>query len=473
MKIRNYAKLILSLLFTSYYLLLPFKSFTQHNIKGKFPPLAGQQVKLVGFQDFDIYTIDSTKVSEQGDFTLNYSDKDWGMGYLAATDNKAYFVVLTKEDIQLKGEVLSIPESTEILSGTENQLFVQYVTEHPKREQALSAWVYLQKIYTADSLFANHTQPQQSIETEMQRIKQEDINYLTNLDSKTYISWFLPNRKLVSSVATIAQYRTEEIPATINSFRNIDYTDARLYKSGLLKDVIESHVWLIENMGQPLDTVYKELGISIDCILANLVNNEETFNLITKYLFDVLENHSLFKAAEHLAIKILTDYPNVANTIFATELERYRHIKKGNIAPDIAFAGEVFQSGSKINTPKKLSEIQTSYKVVIFGSSGCSNTAKELSQTISLYKNWKSQNVEVVFISLNTDKTLFKNFTKVFPFISMCDYKKWESKAVQDYYVYTTPTILLLDKNHKIILQPKSISQLNSWIDWYLVQGNK
>ncbi|MDD2387332.1 MAG: DUF4369 domain-containing protein [Bacteroidales bacterium] len=131
--------MILSLLFTFYYLLLPFKSFTQHNIKGKFPPLAGQQVKLVGFQDFDIYTIDSTKVSEQGDFTLNYSDKDWGMGYLAATDNKAYFVVLGNEEIQLKGEVLSMPESIIIVSGKENQLFSQYATDHPKREQALSA----------------------------------------------------------------------------------------------------------------------------------------------------------------------------------------------------------------------------------------------------------------------------------------------------------------------------------------------
>ena len=101
--------------------------------------MAGQQVKLVGFQDFDIYTIDSTKVSEQGDFTLNYSDKDWGMGYLAATDNKAYFVVLGNEEIQLKGEVLSMPESIIIVSGKENQLFSQYATDHPKREQALSA----------------------------------------------------------------------------------------------------------------------------------------------------------------------------------------------------------------------------------------------------------------------------------------------------------------------------------------------
>ncbi|MDD3132110.1 MAG: hypothetical protein PHN94_09825, partial [Bacteroidales bacterium] len=79
--------------------LLSFHVFAQHNIKGSFPPLVGQQVKLVGFQDLGIYTIDSAMVSEQGEFTLSYADKDRGMGYLAGEDNKAYFVVLANENI--------------------------------------------------------------------------------------------------------------------------------------------------------------------------------------------------------------------------------------------------------------------------------------------------------------------------------------------------------------------------------------
>ena len=61
-----------------------------HNHR-RFPPLAGQQVRLVGFEGFGIYTIDSTIVSEKGHFALSYTSKDKGMGYLAATDNKAYF----------------------------------------------------------------------------------------------------------------------------------------------------------------------------------------------------------------------------------------------------------------------------------------------------------------------------------------------------------------------------------------------
>lgn len=463
----------LSTLLAFYFLLSTFNSLAQYTITCNFPLLAGQQVCLVGFEGFGIYTIDSTKVSEHGVFELKYGVKDRGMGYLAAADNKAYFVVLANEDIQLKGEVLSVPESVVTLSGKENKLFVQYAVEHPKREQALSAWVYLQKIYQADSLFAIQKNPVQAIETELLRLKQEDLDFLKNLDTNSYIHWYLPVRKLVSSVSTVAQYRTEEIPATLSTFRKLDYTDERLYKSGLYKDVIDSHYWLLENMGQELDSVFKEMNISTDFLITNLSRNEKKFNKITKYLFDLLERRSLYGASEYLAIKVLTQNSCTVNDDFANQLELYRAMKIGNITPDIVFSGDVLKKGGVIQTPNRLSDIHSSYKVVIFGASWCPKCAEELSQLLPLYQKWKSKGVEVVFISLDTDKSNFKNFTSVFPFISSCDYKNWDTQAVNDYYVFATPTLFLLDKDQKIILRPNSVKQVDAWIDYYIGEAKE
>jgi len=453
--------------------ILSINAYAQNTITGNFPLLVGRQVRLVGFEGFGIYTIDSTSVSEQGDFKLNYADKDRGMGYLTTEDNKAYLVVLANEDIQLKGEALSVPESVETIKGKENQIFVQYAIERPKREQALSAWVYLRKIYQADSLFSIHKLPSQAIEAEMQRIKQEDDDFLKSLNPGRYVSWFLPNRKLVSSVSTVAQYRAEEIPATINAFRKLDYTDERLYKSGLLKDAIESHFWLLENMGQPLNTVFKEMSISIDYLVPNLSKDGQKFNEITRYLFNLLERHSLFQASEYLAIKILTQNSCTVNDDLAKQLESYRAMKKGNTAPDIVFSGDVLESGSVIKTPGRLSDIISAYKVIIFGASWCPKCAEELSQLLPLYEKWKLKGVEVVFISLDTDKTLFKSFSGIFPFVSMCDYKKWNTEAVNDYNVFATPTLFMMDKDLKIILRPNSVKQIDAWVDFYLKENKE
>jgi thiol-disulfide isomerase/thioredoxin len=452
--------------------ILPLSTIAQNTITGYFTGLAGQQIRLIGFEGFGIYTIDSTAVSEKGEFLIKYTGKDKGMGYLAGNDNKACFVVLTGEDIVLKGQVFSEPESIVVLAGKQNQQFARYATEHPKREQALSAWDFLIKIYHTDSLFLKHSGPHNAIETEIQRLQKEDRDFLRNLDSKSYVSWYLPVRKLVSSVSTVAQYRTEEIPATLAEFRNMDYTDDRLYKSGLLKDAIESHYWLLENMGQPLDTVFKEMNISTDFLLASLSGDEAKLNEITDFLFGLLEKRSLYQAAEYLAIKALSQNSCTLTDDLARQLETYRVMKKGNTAPDIVFAGDVFKNGTVIKAPR-LSEIETDYTLVVLGASWCPKCVEELSQIPQLCEKWKSNGLEVVFVSLDTDTVIHKSFTKFFPFISMCDYKKWETQAALDYYIFATPTMFLLDGNRKILLRPNSVKQVDAYVDYVISKGVK
>jgi len=74
----NFQLFKLLTLLTFNFLLLTFNSFAQHTITGNFPLLAGQQVRMVGFEGFGIYTIDSSRVSGKGVFKLTYTDKDRG-----------------------------------------------------------------------------------------------------------------------------------------------------------------------------------------------------------------------------------------------------------------------------------------------------------------------------------------------------------------------------------------------------------
>jgi thiol-disulfide isomerase/thioredoxin len=443
-------------------------------ITGNLSLLVNQEIRLEGFNGLKTYHISTATIDDKGNFQLNYSQSDYGVGYLMSTDEKALFLILSGEDVELQGEALSYTETIKVVKGQENRWFEQYAKEHPKREQALSAWIYLENIYTLDSLFAIQKTPVQAIQKEKQRIKTEDAAFLEKLPKDSYVSWFLPTRKLVSSVSVVAQYRTEEIPATFAAFRAMDYTDKRLYKSGLFKDAIESHFWLLENSGTSLDSVFIEMKISIDAMLKHLVKNEKKLNEVTDYLFDLLERHSLFQASEYLALKVLNEGSCTIDNDLANQLETYRAMKKGNIAPDIQFNGDNFAPdyGSD-NFPKQLSNIKSKYTVVVFGASWCPKCTEELPEIVELYAKWKTQGVEVVFVSLDEDKEAYKSFSKNFPFISTCDYKKWDSKIVKDYYVFGTPTMFLLDNKREIILRPNSVNQMNSWVDWYLIQGNK
>ena len=443
------------------------------SITGRFTQLAMQEIKLEGFNGLKTYVISNAAADEKGNFKLSYAKEDYGVAYLISSDKKPLFVLLSGEDVEIIGEALSAVETIHIKKGKENLLFEQYAKEHPRREQALSAWVYLEKIYTMDSLFSVQKTAVKNIQLEKQRIKEEDAAFLANLPKGSYVSWFLPTRKLVSDVATIAQYRPEEIPATIAAFRKMDYTNSRLYKSGLFKEAIESHFWLLENSGRSLDSVFIEMKFSIDAMMEYLIKDEKKLNEVTNYLFDLLERQSLFQASEYLALKVLNETSCTIESDLAKQLESYRAMKKGNIASDIKFGNMTYLNGVKQAMFNNLTNLTTPYTLVVFGASWCPKCLEELPKLIQNYVKWRNLGVEVVYISLDTAQQVFEQSVKSYPFFAYCDYKKWESQVAKDYYVFGTPTFYLLDAKRKILLRPNSISQVDAWVDWVLVQGNK
>jgi thiol-disulfide isomerase/thioredoxin len=456
---------------------LPFLFYTglltAQSISGNLTQLAGQEIRLEGFSGLKTYPISSGTIDEKGSFNLTYSKADYGVGYLLLADDKPLFVILSGEDMELVGETLNDTESIKVTKGRENQWFEQYAQEHPRREQALSAWIYLEKIYMRDSLFSVQERPANSIKTEKQRIKAEDASFLAKLPTGSYVSWFLPTRKLVSSVSTVAQYRSEEIPATITAFRNLDYTDQRLYKSGLLRDVIDSHFWLLENSGLSLDSVFVEMNRSIEGMVENLLTEEQKLNIIAPYLFNLLEKRSLFTSSEYLALKLLDSKASLSPK-FAAQLETYRTMKIGNIAPDMLFNKEIMAPGYVgVDLPKKLSELKSKYTLVVFGASWCPKCTEEIPEIANYYPKLKQQDIEVVYVSLDENEQQFKGFAGLLPFVSVCDYQKWESPAVKTYHVFATPTMYLLDDKREILLRPTSVDHLEVWVDWNLVQGNK
>lgn len=60
----------------------------------------------------------------------------------------------------------------------------------------------------------------------------------------------------------------------------------------------------------------------------------------------------------------------------------------------------------------------------------------------------------MLFVALDDKEKEFIKFATDFPFVSICDFKKWNSPIAQDYYVFATPTMFLLDNTRKIILRP-------------------
>lgn len=272
---------------------------------------------------------------------------------------------------------------------------------------------------------------------------------------------------VVNSTAQNAFVNTspKEIRSSKNPFLNINYSNSQIYSSGLIYDIIEKQFWSIQKSPLTEAAKYEEITTSVDIILDSLSKNDKLYNDLTKYLFQYFEKYILFNASEYIALKALSQKEVILNTALVNKLESYRKMKVGNRAPNFELVGDVFKNGSAVKASIHLADIKAKYKLAIFGGSWCNQCRAEMIQLLPRYNNWKAKGIEVVFVSLDTDKKEFENFTAPFPFYSACDYKKWDTQAAKDYYVSGSPTIFLLDSNNKIILRPPTVASLDSWLE--------
>lgn len=442
-----------------------FQTTAQNSIAGNFSSIKGQTIRLMGYQGAEVYNIDIAQIDLQGNFELHYSDANLGMGYLLTSENKLYMVVLEKGKVQLSGLTLADASTIIINTGDQNKLFVKYALLHGKKEQVLSAWVYLKNLYESDTLFMKEYASKITITKEIEKLNKVENNYFKILPANSFIYWYLPVRKLISDVQVVLSSRPQKKPSIIKAFRNINYAHPLFFTSGLFSEVLESQFWLIQNSALDKDVMIKEINTSVDFILASVHKDEKLYKELTKYLFQYFEKNSLFDASAHLALKALNQKAIVLDKSLAIKLESYRKMKVGNTAPEIEFKGDVIVNQEVLNNIKRLSDIKSKYKLVIFGGSWCPQCKAETIQLIMRYNKWKAKEVEVVMVSLDTDKKALQDFASDFPYTLVCDYKKWETQAAKDYYVSSSPTIFLLDSKNKIILRPPTVASLDSWLD--------
>ena len=430
---------------------------TAQTLTGTLKHHAGQQVTLTGFNYYQTTELAKDTIDAAGNFTLNYPKEYKGMGVLNTQDNNSLVLMLTEPNIQLKGTHVTEADSLVYSNSNNNTLFLNYAKARGIREAAWVALKYLQPLYQVQKELQNQTQLANQITTEIIRLEQKDTDFLKQLDANSYLRWFIPMRTLVNEMPKTYNRYTERIPQNIQQFRSIDFKHPNFKTSGLFKELIEGHYMLLENMGQSLDSSNVQMNLSTKYLIDNLQKNDSLLNTVSNNLFNYFEKRSLFKASEYLSISLLTNSQCSLTEDLTSKLESYRKMKVGNIAPDIEFK-------SQKSNGKSLYDIKTN-KLVVFGASWCPNCQTDYPSLVGKYKKLKEKyDLEVIYISIDTDKKVFEEYYKEAPFITFCDTKGWETQAAKDYHVFATPTYILLDKELKILSKIQSPEHLEAWL---------
>lgn len=112
--------------------------------------------------------------------------------------------------------------------------------------------------------------------------------------------------RLVQDMSNISNRYPERIAENEKQFKEIDFSNARLFNSGLLKDLIDSFYQMMGGYGNQ-EKASEHANEATAVLLKSVHANPEFKKEIAEYLYKRMEEVGLSKSAEYLVLKMLGD----------------------------------------------------------------------------------------------------------------------------------------------------------------------
>jgi thiol-disulfide isomerase/thioredoxin len=423
-------------------------------IAGNFKKLPNSEMILMGYNGFTEKALAKTVTDSTGHFKLDYPVDYQGAALLQVKGASSVILLLHHENISMQWDDLQDFKTLKFSNSLENEAFARAMLINQEAEQKLAGLRYLMPLYQ------NQRTTGKWFRKEIQLQEQMLPNFINSLPHNRYAKEYIQIRKFLGDMQlTHDQYKElQRVKQLENEFRKIDFSNEALWHSGLVKEILNSYYQLLKNYGD--EALITENSIEANKVwLAALEKQPAKLQEVAEFCFKILEAGNLTKASEHIALAMLDQTDCQLTAKQSNLFEQYRKLALGNTAPDI-----IFKLKNEQNT-KSLKDLGNQYKLVVFGASWCPNCQTDYPSLIGTYKRLKeTTDIEVVYISIDTDKNSFENYYKDAPFITYCDTKGWETQAAVAYNVFATPTYFLVDENLKIIAKPKSPMEIEEII---------
>ena len=414
-----------------------------YTIQGHFPNFPNSRYELKGYEGLQQKTLSFAESKEDGKFILSYPKEYKGVAQLWMNGAYQVLLFLNQENITLHWEDLTSRDDLKT-NSQEYQAFLGGMKAFQDSEAKLAGLNYLVPLYAQDSI------KQHWLAHELDTVAYSFPKYIKSLPEQRFVRQYLLARGLIEQMPKTVETYKWRAPAHIAEFMAVDVK--ALEHSGLYKELLQGYTNLVERF-PTIEETNTILNTAIDKVIGDLKDNPTLQEEVGQMWFTYLESHSLSRPAEHLATLMLKDNHSL-NEKSINLFEQYRKMAVGKTAPDIEL------------NDKKLSQVKNKYKLVVFGASWCPNCQADYPKLKEKYESLKKKyDLEMVYISIDTDKSAFENYYKEAPFITFCDTKGWETQAAKDYHIFATPTYILLDKSLKILAKIQSPEHLEYWLN--------
>ncbi len=428
----------------------------QHSLSGTIRGYGFQQLYLAQVAGDRQILLDSTKTNVEGAFTMHFPDKTLpGMYVLKTQRGQSIKLIYNMNDIRFVSGGLGDEDVVEFIESPDNELWYQYFF-HSNMTQYLQEMLKpLLVQYPDDTPFYI------ALQQEFERLQDELHNKAATIISENpytlaarYIQYDLaPKIDLTKSF-------DEQREALKNSFfTRIDFNDDALLRSDILNRKFIDFISMHQHQGMGMAELQLSFIRAVDVILLESAVSPEAYIFAINYLVEGFSRMGLNAVVDFIS-SLPHLNPGCMEPEHIEQLEKsiapFRKIAVGTKAPDIS-AEDI------AGNPFRLSALSGKKTLLVFWSVGCPFCI-ELLPDLKAYQK-KHPEIHIVSVIIGHDNKELRDLIQKeqLDWVHIVPRDAWKSKTVEDYHVYATPTMFLIDENRQILLKPFNYEELETF----------
>lgn len=410
--------------------------FGQFTISGQLENYANKPVLVKVYENAELKLINNSKTDNNGNFTAKVPTKYNGFVRIDLPTGENLSLLTDNKDLKFKTVTgQEINSKLQVIEGSAQNEYNKVLALQPLNEIQNQVFPYLMQMYKpTDEFYTAMVKEDKRINDLKRSEKFSDlVTYINELND---LKQQAQNNRDASTIESI-----------LNHFSN---DDLRLEQSGMFNDLIFAYINtklstagnqnIEDNLIAATDEILGKTNIettrgqNVLTAILKFVPKKEYANFHQKYV----EKISGIKGK-------VTDQLKKKAGVSLTQV--------GQQVPNITF-------DKAVKGKKSLYDIKANQKLIVFWASWCPACQQEVPHIKEFYKDFKAKGGEIVAISLDYDQNAFESATKDLSWYNYSDLLRWDSPIATEFGIESTPTLLLIDKDNKLIKKVSHISEL-------------
>ena len=238
----------------------------------------------------------------------------------------------------------------------------------------------------------------------------------------------------------------------------VDFKDTALLRSNVFADKVISYLAIYQNNRLNQKQLEAEFIKAVTISLGAASVCPETYKFMLDYLVGGFDKYHFDDVITYIADNFQDPFScedAARKSSLQKKLDNFKKLSVGKTAPDIQVPD---LKGNKVS----LLSIQNDYTLLVFWSSHCPHCTDMMPKLKTWYDKQKIKKLEVVAVSLDTSRNDWLTFVKKekLNWINVSELSGYSGKAEDEYNVYATPTMYLLNREKKIIAKPITWGEL-------------